>query len=140
MIISSANSIFPVIPVIILDMINGRMMSLSILISTSPGKEKQNLSKLESLPYSRTSMPTPIPKRHIKNVTKISSNLQQRHGEKGRKVGEQQNKRSKQQTHFHSHGGTSKANQRRDVSFSVLYIDDRHSNNTYNSELGGCLQ
>lgn len=49
---------------------------------------------------------------------------------------QQKNKKSKQQTYFHSYGRTCKANQTRGISFS----DDKQSNNTYNSEVAGCLQ
>lgn len=50
----------------------------------------------------------------------------------GEKIAE---KKSKQQTYFHSYGRTCKANQTRGISFS----DDKQSNNTYNSEAAGCL-
>lgn len=49
------------LPVIMLDMMSGRMTSLSILIRTSPGKPKYCLSRLDRDAYSLTTRPKLIP-------------------------------------------------------------------------------
>lgn len=49
------------LPVIMLEMMRGRITSLSILIRSSPGKPKYCLSRCESAAYSLTNKPSPIP-------------------------------------------------------------------------------
>lgn len=53
------------LPVIMLEMMRGKITSFNILIRSSPGKPKYFLSRWESVAYSLTNTPSPIPVKRI---------------------------------------------------------------------------